>query len=650
MNLPQSTLIQSWPRWVAVGVWICILSLHALMFLLGALLAPELFHESLYEGSTCQQARNGPPTWYSNETSDGNCIPLAKDERAPLGSVITSFRFPRSEDEVPTYSIWNWKLTASLMMDVTFYTKQNIPELIIGDEVENATGGAASPRPPGFTIVQREILTEMRANLDSAPMGDFKEFSGAKMGWFREAQIHVERKLQCTVSTSYNNSQVEDLEMTSQYICSLNPFMNLHLPRNRSYIITLEFLHAPEANTSSETRTDSKFFATPADINPYLTVVTEDAAYHWCVFYLKCTFTPAILTALLWFCMRMYLNDLFISIPDRLLIVSAMCLFVQNIPSEVIAAQWPVPYIKLVDELSLLGLTCSLLLFWIVYVKDKLAKNEPWERNTRYYWRQFFLTVFTILVAALFVLYNRGPSYQSPFKNHWQTGPTVIVSLTCIFGLAVAAMIYQTYLSILVFKVLCDVSIQYPCLERVLRIKVVLLYCFSMSVMTVGGFVLQLAIQLGLNWNPQFYIDPIPFYLSYSSPLLIGLQGSWNIHVVSLLILLSRRSRSIPDYIRPVKYTRQGSISVEANVNHCSSEDDYPKHEVDDEVDEGTEFGAQTYVDEPMSAEEAIYLWEIESPETHAYIWKAHPDVDHGQNGYRLALSASSPLPEEEVE
>jgi hypothetical protein len=26
------------------------------------------------------------------------------------------------------------------------------------------------------------------------------------------------------------------------------------------------------------------------------------------------------------------------------------------------------------------------ILFWIVYTKDKLAKNEPWERNTRYYW------------------------------------------------------------------------------------------------------------------------------------------------------------------------------------------------------------------------------------------------------------------------
>ena len=41
------------------------------------------------------------------------------------------------------------------------------------------------------------------------------------------------------------------------------------------------------------------------------------------------------MTALVWFVVRMYLNDLYISIPDRLLVVAAMAQLIQNIPTEV---------------------------------------------------------------------------------------------------------------------------------------------------------------------------------------------------------------------------------------------------------------------------------------------------------------------------
>ena len=45
--------------------------------------------------------------------------------------------------------------------------------------------------------------------------------------------------------------------------------------------------------------------------------------------------TPFVMTALVWFVVRMYLNDLYISIPDRILVVAALEQLVQNIPTEV---------------------------------------------------------------------------------------------------------------------------------------------------------------------------------------------------------------------------------------------------------------------------------------------------------------------------
>ena len=45
--------------------------------------------------------------------------------------------------------------------------------------------------------------------------------------------------------------------------------------------------------------------------------------------YLKCSFVPLVAAGLAWFVVRLYLNDLYISIPDRLLAASALALLVQ---------------------------------------------------------------------------------------------------------------------------------------------------------------------------------------------------------------------------------------------------------------------------------------------------------------------------------
>jgi hypothetical protein len=55
-----------------------------------------------------------------------------------------------------------------------------------------------------------------------------------------------------------------------------------------------------------------------------LTLITESVDFHRGIFLLKCLFTPFVIAALLLFCVRMYLNDLYISIPDRLLISVAL--------------------------------------------------------------------------------------------------------------------------------------------------------------------------------------------------------------------------------------------------------------------------------------------------------------------------------------
>ena len=168
----------------------------------------------------------------------------------------------------------------------------------------------------------------------------------------------------------------------------------------------------------------------------------------------------------------------------------------------------------------------------------QVSPKEPWERTTRYYWRQIIIVILGGLIAGLWVVYNRGPSLRNAFTNHWMVeSSTVMVSLALIFSLAALALMYQTYLSVLVFRALCDISVvhyrQHYCSasgrsyvpHRIWRIKMVLLYSFAVSILTIGGLILQLAMELSLHWNPQFYLNPIPFHLTFASAYILGLNG-----------------------------------------------------------------------------------------------------------------------------
>ena len=150
--------------------------------------------------------------------------------------------------------------------------------------------------------------------------------------------------------------------------------------------------------------------------------------------------------------------------------------------------------------------------------------------------------------------------------------PTVMVSLGLVFSLAALVLIYQTYLSVLVFRALCDISVvhyrQHYCSasgrsyvpHRIWRIKMVLLYSFAVSILTIGGIILQLAMELSLHWNPQFYLNPIPFHLTFASAYVLGLNGKfrkkkmllWLIKY-SLRVLHSRREKQSPRKMHPLK-------------------------------------------------------------------------------------------------
>ena len=97
--------------------------------------------------------------------------------------------------------------------------------------------------------------------------------------------------------------------------------------------------------------------------------------------------------ALIMFCIRLYLNDLYVSIPDRLLITCALAQTLHNVPVEALIAEgnmWEAsPYLKLLDDISKFVLVSSFFLFWLIYTKDKVSYLLSYYRVSNMDWRYY---------------------------------------------------------------------------------------------------------------------------------------------------------------------------------------------------------------------------------------------------------------------
>jgi len=578
MNPALSTALQSWSRRKLLIIVSFLIAAHIAVFFMGVIVAPSMFHDANVPGTVC--VKQDPPesnsgsstltTWYQEQASETTrCLPMetSNPKVDSLSESLLAFRFPTDETTPSSYTRWNWRLLGSLYLSLSF------------NEDEDLDYSDKNVTSAGYALNQRNIPVTMEAKLDASYDQSYVDQTTDEhhrlFEWVRLSEIKADRKLQCTVT-----SLQPGLSSVVDYSCTLTPLFSIEMLSNQSYILQLNF-SPPRPQNGSDASDMDTFGITESSVvikQAFLTLIVEDRGFHTAMFYLKCFCVPFILGALVIFGIRLYLNDLYVSIPDRLLVTCALAQILHDIPVEALIADgniWEAsPYLKLMDELGRFLLITCLFLFWIIYTKDKISTKEPWERNTRYYWRQIVIVILGGLIAMMWAVYGRGPGLSNAFKNHWLVdSPTVLVSLGLIFSLAALALAYQTYLSVLIFRALCDISVvhyrQHYCAatgrsfvpHRIWRIKMVLLYSFAVSVLTIAGLILHLAMELSLHWNPQFYLNPIPFHLTFASAYILGMNGLWNLHIITLLLMLARSTSGssfgaqIDDYVRPVTYT-----------------------------------------------------------------------------------------------
>lgn len=521
----QGTLVQKWGVGVATFLACLLFALHLSAGILAALYCPEMLRARTYPGDHIQVPGSGNSSYLipdclrnsHQNVVKNNCQTRDEGDLVKLEDLRLSFRFP-GDGQNELYSAWNWRLVASLSVSLHILA-QDLPDLSSG-QIEEPVKLSAS-----LDYAPLQLLEASEASCkDCLPSSPWHSLAIA---------LKVNRTLDCNLA-SPREVLKQGRKAELNFHCNLHPIFELSVVSNSSYILQIQL---ETARLSS----GSNLLKSNASVSSQLSVVRESQEYHQFVFYAKCFFTPVLLACLVWFVIRLCINDLYVTIHDRLLITAGLAQVLVNVPTESLVTAFPEPFLRLLDPLAHIILLSSLAMFWTIFTLDKLADNEPWERTTRYYWRPFCCLLLASMTCLLGLLYLRLPSLSHPFTSHWLAGHSIIASLGFIFGLAITAAAFQTYLAVLIFRVLCDISVHYPGSSRGLwRLKLILGYCLLTSLFVCLGSFLRLAVCLALHWNTTVHIDPLPFHVTVAGAIYLSELAATNIHLSSLLLALSR--------------------------------------------------------------------------------------------------------------
>jgi len=542
MTGSQGTLVQQWGARTTVALAALVLLLHLAAAVLTTLLCPEMLRAAAFPGDHCTPHTSNTSYLVALDcegsghrtVGEGACLTRGEGSVVALADLRLSFRFPGEGEEAgQLLSAWNWRLVSSLGVHLTILA-EDMPDL-------------------ATTELELEVL--LTASLDYAPLELLarSDPSGClpSSPWHSLAIIRRQpRTIRCLLALPPQPRPNQRAELA--FHCSLHPMFELSVISNSSYIVQAQVEEVPGGAT---------LLSTNATVSSQLTVVRESREYHHLVFYIKCFFTPLLLASLVWFLVRLCINDFYVTIHDRLLITAGLAQVLANVPSEVLVAAFPEPFFRLLDPLAHIVLLTSLTLFWTVFILDKVATNEPWERTTRYYWKALAILLLAAAACLLGLLYLTLPSLTNPFTSHWQTATTTLASLAFTFLLAVTAASYQTYLSVITFRVICDISTHYPGSSRGLwRLKLVLGYCLLASLLVTLAAFLRLAVSLALHWNTEVHTDPLPFSVTSAGIVYLTELAGTNLHLVCLLVAVSRcpGSGGAGDWytpVRPVMYS-----------------------------------------------------------------------------------------------
>ncbi|ESP00710.1 hypothetical protein LOTGIDRAFT_112226 [Lottia gigantea] len=272
-------------------------------------------------------------------------------------------------------------------------------------------------------------------------------------------------------------------------------------------------------------------------------------------FSLKTAMFPVIIVVLVWFWRRVKLLSRQPNLLERTLLTLGIVLSIMNFPVEWLTLWFNLPWMSILSDIRQGAFYATLLSFWMIFAGEHMVDNSvplthsyfffqdsTQKNNPKSYWKSVTSVVFGCLCILIFELSEKGMQLKNPFHTIWVTETGTRVALAFIIISIIAACIYFLFLSYMIYKVFKNTRAQSPtrknCLLKFVdsRIfffifKFLMVLTLLCTALTVIFFIISQISEGQWKWGD----DGIS--LQYTSSLLTGVYGMWNVYVIGLLSL-----------------------------------------------------------------------------------------------------------------
>ena len=519
---------------------LCVILLLILLagFLLGGLLAPKPSTSQSVLGTICVDRHREPHGWFQVWSAIGGQAMCDKRESLAelMGSGISSdqvvfaFQLPLRKRALLDFTRWQQNLIGVLQLDIDH------------DE-------------------QYEMLPNATLALD-VRLG-YKNKGDKTDEWTLLAASVEERHLSCEL----------DSEHAYRYNCDLIPLFELGSLHHDFYLLNLRM----PPNMENQRNVD---IGKPVDIT--LVAIFQNGGFTKVWVSLKTVFFPLVVALLVWFWRRVQALQREPALIECMLFALGICLSVLNLPLEYLTLRFDMPYMLLITDIRQGVFYAVLLSFWLVFAGEHLMVSDDCDRNRlAAYWKHLSAVACGCISLFIFDMCERGVQLTNPFYSIWGTRVGTNLALSFIIMAGVSASLYFCFLSWMIWRVFCNISVKRQALPAmssvrrlhyegiIYRFKFLMLATLTCAAMTVIGFILGQVAEGHWKWD-----DDIK--LNYTSAILTGVYGMWNVYTMAVICLYAPSHKRWPSSTVAGGVAHLDSQSEEIEFSRLAPANDEP--------------------------------------------------------------------------
>uniref|UniRef100_A0A6M2DUR2 Protein wntless n=1 Tax=Xenopsylla cheopis TaxID=163159 RepID=A0A6M2DUR2_XENCH len=209
------------------------------------------------------------------------------------------------------------------------------------------------------------------------------------------------------------------------------------------------------------------------------------------------------------------------------------------------------PFMLLLGDIRQGIFYAMLLSFWLIFAGEHMLIQDCKKSTLKEYWKNLCAVAMGCVSLFIFDMCERGVQLHNPFYSIWVTDIGTNLALTFIILAGISAGVYFMFLSYMIWKVFCNISIKQSSLPAmstarrlhyeglIYRFKFLMLATLLCAALTVTGFILGQVTEGKWKWDDD--ID-----LNFTSAFFTGVYGMWNIYIFALIILYAPSHKQWP--------------------------------------------------------------------------------------------------------